>query len=1675
MTTQFHLPWRRLVWAAAFVTSAATGCSDDPPQTSTAKANLSAPIGQCERDEVVLRNPVPLDCSTDLDCPCGSHCDLADQTCRFECMVPPANKAEACPANHECDDRGECVRPNRPPASLAPVLTASPSVLSVQPRGVGSQQLAVQLALFTTDTAVVNAARTTAVRVVAGRGLTVSCDATTFGDECRRANWTFVWDGTAYRASQPFWVKTAVSNTTAMGKVTLLMDAHDVALGVPSVSGEPPTIDGTYIGVATTGTMEKVAVDVRVHGSHVIVRDPARIIAPDGALVLDLLTSIQQTATSRTVPWLKPAGGADGANVYGQVTASEIVTFDAAAGTLTVPLSIALPGSTTHWQLALRRTGDHARECTNNADCGSGSECPDAVEACVPTSVWTPPAVGVVNQFEDPRSQAWWNAISPSLGTSTTTAPIAAFDTTRAELVETVMCTNSESSNAGRLGVRDLKLDAHSRSGDLTCISGLDGATASPGAIGFLSYADRKPAIDSVPLLNLCLQDLARGVTTSFSANFSVSTGDCANLARFLPALRLLTTDELGKGTRAREPRTRGLFVRLVQQWSLLHGFIASIGLSERDYDDAVASTPAEARQNLISLLDTIDAGWAALLDKRVAPTVTAAATWAPTATDTTNDYRLARQPVVYWPFNSLNPQRDVIRNLNLTQRIPSTAPGCQLTAPGDSIESGLNCPGFVATLPADAPSIGGNNNLTVSFHASPSTAEFAEYRGGTLFQTETLAGVAEPLGPDALTLTFVHPTADGGTEWVSFEWLRGLDGVPVAIMRDTAAKTYTLYVYESWRQPLEPTIYVQRYRQDVGGVLPGTQARRIQIANGNTSAPADAGRTVGQFPHSVSYYGAFDDFAIWDSVLSVREFKRFAWNRQGARGHSGRTAWPTQLNLTSHGAQEIQLPVGAALLEMQAAQLEVVARLTEQLRYDAQVVCEGGDTTARTGLDAGIARAGQSLRQAVLIDAMAAADTSPRAADARNLITAKRSAIARALHRLTACANPYGMADTEVPLYFGDLQGETAAFFAASDHLLDLAVPRAAAAETALTTMRSLWDQARASKIQQLQSDTSRATRIEEIESSFGEELQRLCGIADLTGAEILAQVRAGEFSIDTCYVANTLTCRAQHSTTTIGGADPTCYRGTIGGALMDVRASFHAQQSAYQAWQAALGDADGAEQLCLQREIDALGCVATRSNHRFLNVECDYRYQGTVDMIEAFNDYLDDKDDEQALFGKVVGTIATVGAVVAATVATGPAGGALAGAAGAGGLLATHMGEGVEKRRRRHEQILNEREIRDELRTCWETASQHQRAIAAAEEASLEASDRMQSASIAFQNAVSEAREAVLEGPVVYRRELDRPTIPIAFHYWLPETMSHYRFLLESARRYTYMALRATEYDTQETFKVARLNKPWRGAVLSAWRPQTLVQQLGLMRAETDDRRNNYRPAKKFIVLDLAKDLLGITVDTSDPADPALHRALEAVARPVYSKRGEFLGRGIRFSFLPADAEALPTRRCAERLWRANAAAEEFNFTWSVKLLKSNLFASRSCSGDGFQVATLRPEANLLAALGDPSSYEEPILRTPADINMVNLADDGVPTQFHSRDDFTNGSSTELAGQGMYGDYVLLFPSITLNDGALPGEVHSMFLRFDYLSIDATPQVGRVAAPKAVLEKSALPIVVD
>ena len=61
---------------------------------------------------------------------------------------------------------------------------------------------AAKLAVFSNNPPVVTAAQSTVVRVAAGEGMSVSCDATTFSAECSNTGWTFSWDGVAHRASK---------------------------------------------------------------------------------------------------------------------------------------------------------------------------------------------------------------------------------------------------------------------------------------------------------------------------------------------------------------------------------------------------------------------------------------------------------------------------------------------------------------------------------------------------------------------------------------------------------------------------------------------------------------------------------------------------------------------------------------------------------------------------------------------------------------------------------------------------------------------------------------------------------------------------------------------------------------------------------------------------------------------------------------------------------------------------------------------------------------------------------------------------------------------------------------------------------------------------------------------------------------------------------------------------------------------------------------------------------------------------------------------------------------------------------------------------------------------------------------------------------------------------------
>jgi len=397
--------------------------------------------------------------------------------------------------------------------------------------------------------------------------------------------------------------------------------------------------------------------------------------------------------------------------------------------------------------------------------------------------------------------------------------------------------------------------------------------------------------------------------------------------------------------------------------------------------------------------------------------------------------------------------------------------------------------------------------------------------------------------------------------------------------------------------------------------------------------------------------------------------------------------------------------------------------------------------------------------------------------------------------------------------------------------------------------------------------------------------------------------------------------------------------------------------------------------------------------------------------------------------------------------------------------------MANSMEDRKRAHDATVQARALTEDVRACWATADQFERAIAAAEQASAEATSRMQAAVITFENGIAEGHEVLAVAPQEIDRELTRASIPIAFHYWLPEALESYQLAYESARRYSYMALRATEYDMLESYATPQAGKPSRATVLGAWLPTTLANQLAMMRDQTNTRQTLHGPPRLgHMAFDLGAKFFGLPESSDD-----FGAALAQYAQPVYSQHGEYLGLGVRFSLVPNAEDESPTWRCAERIWRVNIGASRLPFSADgthVKLLKRNVFASRTCDGDGFQVGTLRPATNLLVGAGDATAYVAENTSSVADVSLADFDQPDALFNFKTRDDFLNGSSSELALQELYGDYVLLFPASALAAGLQLDVLHDFYLRFDFLSIDNTPPIAAVL-PRRVANASPGPIV--
>jgi hypothetical protein len=317
---------------------------------------------------------------------------------------------------------------------------------------------------------------------------------------------------------------------------------------------------------------------------------------------------------------------------------------------------------------------------------------------------------------------------------------------------------------------------------------------------------------------------------------------------------------------------------------------------------------------------------------------------------------------------------------------------------------------------------------------------------------------------------------------------------------------------------------------------------------------------------------------------------------------------------------------------------------------------------------------------------------------------------------------------------------------------------------------------------------------------------------------------------------------------------------------------------------------------------------------------------------------------------------------------------------------------------------------------------------------------------------------------------RALDREKVRngpnFAYQFWYKERVERFHREMEWARRLTFLAMRAVEYELQQSLDL-------RSTILSASHPDELESAVRSLRQEQGSRTiNRRRPEEASIVLSLRDDVLQVQ-DRSNAAkgernwNPAkrFKGRLSAPQYSVWDKDGNWLGQGIPFNLKET---GILESRCGERMWRVTATVQGDGLSplepgTPLLLLKRNTAMSQFCDGKGprnakapdnqthYQVSSIRLSSELLKGNAgreeDVQGFSTAMLYPWFNVRRFD---------FYSTD-YKKGASEELAGRGLYGDYVLLFPKQVLNASLNPphaafplDNVEDVLLRIDYLSVD-------------------------
>lgn len=353
--------------------------------------------------------------------------------------------------------------------------------------------------------------------------------------------------------------------------------------------------------------------------------------------------------------------------------------------------------------------------------------------------------------------------------------------------------------------------------------------------------------------------------------------------------------------------------------------------------------------------------------------------------------------------------------------------------------------------------------------------------------------------------------------------------------------------------------------------------------------------------------------------------------------------------------------------------------------------------------------------------------------------------------------------------------------------------------------------------------------------------------------------------------------------------------------------------------------------------------------------------------------------------------------------------------------------------------------------------------------------------SAAFALQRAQANIDGQIQEAQRLYNRgraqveELSEDSAPVDGDTWAQPKIETYVKDFRLAKRATYLALRAVEYEYQQSLAA-------RQDVLEAQLPEDLQGVLDELWTTAATRRINGNAANELTaVVSLRDDILQLGDKSKWPefmhsldAKQRFRALLTSERYAVYDDAGQYLGQRIPFKLAPLGALNVDTNGaaiysrndCAERLWSVDAGivGEDAPVGGSrqvrLDIAQRNSFYSQWCTPPAasqapFQYASVRPSRNLFRVPGDgvlagtdranDSVEQFSIARVQADVGTDE------PTLEAEQD--SAGASAELATRGLYGDYSVFIDTQNISrngsDGVDLNAVDDILLRFDYLSV--------------------------